>query len=237
MIELVGLARRFGAVEALAPTTLTVPAGQVCALLGPNGAGKSTTLRMLSGLLEPSAGSVRICGHDLREDPLAAKARIGYVPETPALYSVLTVQEHLTLVGDLREVPLDVLEERMERYVELFDLRDALKRRLDSLSKGTRQKVVIAGALLADPEVLLLDEALDGLDTRMARIVRDLVADLAGRGRAVLFSSHVMEIVERTCDRVIIISRGRVVLDGPTSQLVARGASLEELFVEMTAAC
>lgn len=236
MIECKELSRVYGERLALAPATLTIRPGEICGLLGANGAGKSTTLKMLAGLIRPTSGQALICGHDVATAPLEAKARIGYVPESPAVYSALTAVEYLDLVGDLHELAPAVLDERREQFIERFALGAFAHQQLATLSKGNRQKVVIAAALLSDPEVLLFDEVLDGLDTHMARAVKELLRTLAARGRTVLFSSHVMEVVERMCDRVVIIHEGRIVLDGKTSEVVAqRGGSLEAVFDALTA--
>lgn len=238
MIELRDLTRSYGERVALQPTTLAIQPGEICGLLGANGAGKSTTLKLLAGLIQPTAGAASIAGHDVVTAPLQAKAALGYVPESPAVYAALTAIEYLDLVGDLHELDSAMLDERRDQFIARFALAELAHQPLATLSKGNRQKVVIAAALLHDPQVLLFDEVLDGLDTHMARAVKDLLRTLAARNRTILFSSHVMEVVERMCDRVVILHEGRVVLDARTSELLtARGAnaSLESIFESLTA--
>ena len=249
MIKVEGLSKTYGngGADALRSVSFTVPAGQVCGYLGPNGAGKSTTVRILTGLLRPTAGSATVAGFDVATQPLQVKRRIGYVPETGAVSPTLSANEYLALVGALHEMDPAEVGERSGRMLELFQIGDAADRRLDTLSKGQRQKVVISAALLPDPDVILFDEPLSGLDANAARTVKDIVRGLADRGKTVLYCSHILDIVERLCDRVIILNRGRVIADGPTGDLLgARGATgatgapgatrqtLEEVFHELT---
>lgn len=237
MIRVEQLTKQYGATEALRAISFTVPPGQVCGYLGPNGAGKSTTIKLLAGLLRPTSGRAEVAGFDVSQQPLEVKKRIGYVPETGTVYSTLSANEYLALVGALHEMPSAAVAERSRRMLELFQLADVADRRLDTLSKGMRQKVVIAAALLPDPDVLLFDEPLSGLDANAARLIKDLVWGLAQRGKTFLYCSHVLDVVERLCDRVIILHRGQIIADGPTAELVAsakRGA-LETVFHELTA--
>lgn len=237
VIEAESLSHRYGDTLALSPTSFSIPPGQICGYLGPNGAGKSTTMRILVGLQRPTAGTARLAGHDILQDGQRAKAKLGYVPESPKVYAVLTVREHFDLVGDLHEIEEAELARRASRFVELLGLEAFVDRRLDALSKGTLQKVVLVSALIHDPQVLILDEPLDGLDPATARAVKDLLRGLADQGRTVLFSSHVLEVVERIADRVIILDRGKIVLDENAAGLATRlsGSSLEELFRQLTA--
>ena len=220
-IEVEGLSRRYGEVEALRNVSFSVPAGQICGYLGPNGAGKTTTLRILAGLLAPSEGSVRIAGHDIVAAPLAAKRALGYAPESGALFSLLTVREHLELVADLYELAPEVTEARVKGLLELFGLERQADQRIDTLSKGQRQKVVLSTTLLHEPKVLLLDEPLSGLDVEAAAVLKDLLRELVARGGAVLYSSHILDVVERISDRVIIVADGTIVADAPTSELLS----------------
>ncbi len=238
MIEAHDLAMSYGDAVALRGIRFAIPAGQVCGFLGPNGAGKSTTIKLLAGILRPTAGRARICGHDVLTSPLEAKRALGYVPEGAALYTLLTPREHLALVSDLHELPPADAAARTAQLLELFGLAALADRRIDTLSKGQRQKVAIACALLHDPKVVLLDEPLDGLDANAALVMKDVIRGLAERGRAVLYSSHVLDVVERTCDRTIIIDKGAIIADAPTAELVARSkeATLEAIFRSLTTA-
>ncbi|HJU55981.1 MAG TPA: ABC transporter ATP-binding protein [Pyrinomonadaceae bacterium] len=237
MINVQRLTKTYGETEALRDVSFSVPAGQVCGYLGPNGAGKSTTVKILTGTLRPTSGSASVAGFDVVGQPLEVKRRIGYVPETGTVYSSLSANEYLALVGALHEMEPAEVAERTARMLELFQIRDAADRRLDTLSKGMRQKVVISAALLHDPEIVLFDEPLSGLDANAAWMIKDIVRGLADRGKTVLYCSHILDVVERLCERVIILDRGRVVADGMTSELLSssKRATLETLFRSLTA--
>jgi ABC-2 type transport system ATP-binding protein len=187
--------------------------GEVIGYLGPNGAGKTTTIKMLAGLLDPSEGSILFGGRDIRRDPYAYKKRIGYVPEQSELYPHLSGQDYLFLVGRLRMIPESVLRDKVRGFLELFGLDEDKHSSLASYSKGMRQKILISAALLHDPDVLLFDEPLSGLDVTTALVVRDLVKRLAAAGKIVIYSSHVLEVTEKICSRVIIIHKGSIVAD------------------------
>lgn len=237
MIEVQRLTKTYNETEALRSISFTVPAGQVCGYLGPNGAGKSTTVKILTGVLRPDAGEARVAGFDVRQESLEVKKRIGYVPETGTVYSTLSANEYLALVGALHEMETEEVAERSARMLELFQLKDAADRRLDTLSKGMRQKVVISAALLHDPEVVLFDEPLSGLDANAALLIKDIVRGLAERGKTVLYCSHILDVVERLCERVIILDRGAIVADGMTTELLSssKRGTLETLFRSLTA--
>lgn len=231
-LEVESLTKRYDGATVLHGVSFTVPRGQVCGYLGPNGAGKSTTIKLLAGVLRPDGGSVRIAGHDVATDPIEAKRALGYVPESGALYTLLTPREHMSLVADLYDIPEPLAAERIETALERFDLKKLQNRRIDTLSKGQKQKTLIAASLLHEPKVLLLDEPLNGLDVAAARALKDVVRGMADRGATVLYCSHILDVVERVCDRVIILDRGRIAADAPTAELVARGkdATLESVF-------
>ena len=236
MIRVDQLTKRYGDKEALCGVTFDIESGQVCGYLGPNGAGKSTTVRILTGVMPPTSGAASVAGFDVTAEPLEVKRRIGYVPETAAAYSTLSVEEYLALVGALHQMdPADV-DQRSRRSLELFGIKDSAQSRIDTLSKGMRQKVVITAALLHDPDVLLFDEPLSGLDANAARVVKDVVRGLADRGKAVLYCSHVLDVVERLCDRVIILDHGQIVADGTPTQLkdASQGETLESVFRSLT---
>lgn len=236
MIQVEQLVKNYGAKEALRSVSFLVPAGQVCGYLGPNGAGKSTTIKMLCGVLRPTSGRATVAGFDVAETPIEVKKRIGYVPETGAVYPLLSVSEYLALVGALHHLEPANVAERSERLLKLFKIADACDQRLDTLSKGMRQKVVISAAVLHDPDVLLMDEPLTGLDANAARVIKDLVRGMADRGKTVLYCSHLLDVVERVCDRVIILDQGQIVADGVPAELIAssRQGSLDAVFRSLT---
>ena len=231
-----GLTFSYGMGRVLHGISFALRRGEVVGLLGPNGAGKSTTIKVLTGVLPPGGGSVRVAGHTLPEEAVEAKRRIGYVPEAAALFESLTGQEFLELMGRLQDVPEERLQFRIGRFLEQFGLKDERLRPLDGYSKGMRQKVLLSAALLHDPDVVLLDEPLSGLDVNAGLMVRDLVAALAAEGKTILYSSHVLDVVERVCDRALIIHEGHLIADGSLDALKAsteRG-SLEDVFRQLT---
>ncbi len=231
-----GLTFSYGMGQVLHGISFALRRGEVVGLLGPNGAGKSTTIKVLTGVLPPGGGSVRVAGHALPEAAAEAKRRIGYVPEAAALFESLTGQEFLELMGRLQDVPEERLQFRIGRFLEQFGLTDDRLRPLDGYSKGMRQKILLSAALLHNPDVVLLDEPLSGLDVNAGLMVRDLVAALAAEGKAILYSSHVLDVVERVCDRALIIHEGHLIADGSLDALKAsteRG-SLEDVFRQLT---
>jgi ABC-2 type transport system ATP-binding protein len=209
----------------------------VIGLLGPNGSGKSTTVKMLVGLLRPTAGNVRWAGLDIHDSAnLRVYQRLfGYVPEEPRLYNYLTAIEYLELVGGLRGLPGPALHRRIDRYLELFGLAREQHVPISSFSKGMRQKVLIAAALLHDPQIVVLDEPCSGLDVASTLILRRMVSALSRRGTTVIYSSHVMDMVEKVCDDVLILHKGRVVAHDSVGRLreLAQAASLEEVFAAL----
>jgi ABC-2 type transport system ATP-binding protein len=236
VIEVSQLRKDFDGKEVLHGIAFTVRPGQATGYLGPNGAGKSTTVKILAGLLRPSGGRVTVCGFDLAEQPLEVKRRIGYVPESAALYNTLTPHEYLSLVAELHHLDRPVAAERIAQLLAAFQVAEAADRPLEALSKGMRQKVLLSGALLHDPEVLLLDEPLGGLDVNAVLAFRRILATLLKRGRTILFCSHILEVIERLCQRILIIDRGRIVADDTTANLLAgrQGGTLEAVFEELT---
>lgn len=235
MFEARHLVKRFYGVPAVNDVSFTVRAGEVVGYLGPNGSGKSTTARMLTGLLETTAGAVFWNGDDVSRDPVRFRQRLGYVPEEPNLYTFQSAIEYLELVGRLRELPPALLARKIGALLDLFGLTHAANQDMGSYSKGMKQKVMIIAALLHDPEVLILDEPDSGLDVTATLVLRHLVIALARRGKAVLYSSHVLELVEKACDRVIVIHRGHVVADDSVASLrhLMSSASLEEVFSQL----
>ena len=238
MIETNNLSREYGSRVALHPLTLRVGPGEILGFLGPNGAGKSTTVKLLTGMIKPTSGHARVAGFDVAADPLEVKRRIGYVPESAALYESLTAREFLEVIAALYHQPSGSARHRINELLDRFDLSAAKDQRLSEFSKGMKQKVVIASALMHRPEVLFLDEPLTGLDANAALVVKELIRSLAAQGRTIFFCSHVLEVVERVCSRIVIISNGRAIADGTPAEIAAQGhaASLEEAFVALTGA-
>ena len=235
MLEARHLVKRFYGITVVDDVSFVVRPGEVVGYLGPNGSGKTTTGRILTGLMEPSSGAVLLDGASVAADPVGYRRRLGYVPEEPALYPFLSGREQLQLVGRLREIPGDVLERKIDSMLDLFGLADAGEQSISAYSKGMKQKVLIIGALLHDPDVLIFDEPDSGLDVTAALILRHLIHTLAGRGKAVLYSSHVLEVVEKLCTRVIVLHRGRIVAEDTIGQLRTLMAheSLEQVFAEL----
>jgi ABC-2 type transport system ATP-binding protein len=237
LIETLDLAKRFGDKVAVDRVNLQVRAGEIFGFLGPNGAGKTTTIKMIVGLLQPTSGAVRVAGHDVQTEPLAAKAASGFVPDEPNLYTKLSARELLRFVAELYDVPPAAVERRIEELLRLFDLTAAADDLIDSYSHGMRQKASLAAALVHDPRVLVLDEPTVGLDPKSARLIKDLLRQLAQRGAAVFLSTHILEIAERMCDRIGIINRGGLVAVGTMAELRAMGqgqATLEDIFLSLT---
>lgn len=235
MLEADHLVKRFFGVTVVDDVSFVVRPGEVVGYLGPNGSGKTTTAKMCTGLLDTSSGSVRFDGRSIADDPIAFRQRLGYVPEEPYLYTFQTGREYLQLVGRLRELPADALDRKIDALLELFGLGAAANQSIGSYSKGMKQKVLLIAALLHDPDVLIFDEPDSGLDVTTTLVLRHLVRALAQRGKAVLYSSHVLDIVEKLCDRVIVLHRGRVVADDSVAnleQLMTR-RSLEEVFAQL----
>jgi ABC-2 type transport system ATP-binding protein len=211
MLEVRRLTKRYGALTAVRDLSFEVRSGEVLGLLGPNGSGKSTTVKMLAGLLQPSAGGVRLDGRDVLADLIPYKARLGYVPEEPHLYSYLTGPEYLQLVGRLRGLSDASLDRKIDELMRLLALHDDRYQTLSSYSKGMRQKILIAAAVLHDPRVVVLDEPFSGLDVSAARVLKAFVRALAEDGKMVVFSSHVLEVVEQVCSRVVILKDGSII--------------------------
>jgi ABC-2 type transport system ATP-binding protein len=230
-----GLSKRFGETVAVDRLDLVVPAGCFFGLVGPNGAGKTTTIRMLTGLLRPDAGTFHIEGVDAWADPAATKAHIGVLPDDFKLYDRLTGAELLDYCGLLRGLPGEVVAQRAGELLTVLDLGDAADTLVVDYSTGMRKKVALAAALLHAPSVLFLDEPFEAIDPVSTRVIRAVLERFTAGGHTVVFSSHVMEVVERLCDRVAVVHRGRVVAEGATDALRA-GRRLEDVFVELVGA-
>jgi len=238
MIRLQQLTKRFGAQTAVDALSFEVPAGQILGFLGPNGAGKSTTLKMLTGMLEPTGGTATVCGFDLLREPLEVKRRVGLVPESGAVFESLTGLEYLEMVAALYGIPQEAARARIKQFIAFFDLsfETLTDKLLGAYSKGMRRKVVITAALLHNPPVVFFDEPLDGLDANAAVGFKALIQMLAREGKTIVYSSHILDVVERVCNRVIIIDKGRLLVDGAPEALVAAHGTdtLERLFTQLT---
>ena len=236
MLEALNLTKTFIGIPAVDGVSFTIRPGEVLGYLGPNGAGKSTTVKMLTGLLEPTGGRVLFHGEDIRRDMKAFQRRLGYVPEEPHLYPHLTGREYLQLAGRIRGIKRRVLEPKMDELLRLVGLWDDRHATLASYSKGMRQKILVLAALIHDPELLILDEPFSGLDVNAAMILRSLLHSLAARQKIILYSSHVLEVVEKVAHSVLILRKGRVVAHDSVARLreVMAESSLEGVFTQLT---
>jgi ABC-2 type transport system ATP-binding protein len=230
------LSRSYADKTALIDLSFTVEPGEILGLLGPNGAGKSTAVKILTGMIRPSGGRAVVAGYDVETAPIEVKRRIGYVPETGALFQALTPYEYIDLVAALHHLEPAAARTRGDELLDVFSLREAAEQRMAEFSKGMKQKVAIIAALLHNPEILFLDEPLDGLDANAALLVKQLLRQLAAQGRTILFCSHILDVVERVCTRLVIIDKGRRIAEG-TPAAIARATSsstLEEAFGRLT---
>ena len=236
-LELRGLRKVFGKFAAVDGIDLRVERGQVFGFLGPNGAGKTTTLRLITGLLDPTAGEIRVCGVDAIKTPLEAKRRIGFISDRPYLYDKLTGAEFLRFVGGLWGMSKDDITARGERWLERFDLSGWSGEPVESYSHGMRQRLLLCSALLHEPELMIMDEPMVGLDPRGAACLKDVIRELAGAGIAVVLSTHTLDVVEQVCDALAIINRGVIVAEGTLEEVKRQHGQrgrLEELFLHVT---
>jgi ABC-2 type transport system ATP-binding protein len=235
MLELRNVSKRFSGSLAVDNVSFCARAGEVTGYLGPNGSGKSTTLKMVVGLIDTTSGQISFNGHSIEHDVVAWKQRLGYVPEEPHLYGHLSGVEYLIMVGQLRDLPPRPTADRIDGLLRLLALHEDRHVSISAYSKGMRQKVLLAAALLHNPDLLLLDEPFSGLDVGTALVLRSLIQELAGRGKVVLFSSHELETVERVSSRVVILHRGRVVADDSIERLrtLMSLPTLEDIFAQL----
>jgi ABC-2 type transport system ATP-binding protein len=235
MLDARSLSKWYGAIRAVSEVSFTLAAGEVLGYLGPNGSGKTTTVGMLTGLVEPSGGAVLFQGADIADDPIEYRRHVGYVPEEPHLYSYLSGIEYLQLVADLRDMDARTSRKRIAALLELFGLETQAQAVLSSYSKGMRQKVLISAALLHNPSLLIFDEPVSGLDATSALVFRHLLEELARAGKGVLYCSHELDAVEKTCSRVLVLHHGRVVAHDTVERLrdtLSKG-SLEAVFQQL----
>ena len=235
MLELRNVSKRFPAILAVDNVSFQAHAGEITGYLGPNGSGKSTTMKMITGLIETTSGSIFFDGQPIRSDLLGFKQRMGYVPEEPHLYSHLSGLEYLIMVGQLRGLPARPTADRIDALLRLLTLHSNRHAPISSYSKGMQQKVLLSAALLHNPDLILLDEPFSGLDVPTSLVLREVIQELAARGKVVLFSSHELETVERVCSHVVILHRGKVVADDSIERLRTLMAlpTLEEIFSQL----
>jgi ABC-2 type transport system ATP-binding protein len=235
MLELRRVSKAFSGIPAVDDVSFSARAGEVTGYLGPNGSGKSTTMKMITGLIQMTAGEILFDGAPIQRDPIAYKQRMGYVPEEPHLYAHLSGLEYLTMVAQLRNLPAKSSAEKIDGLLRLFTLHGDRNVPISSYSKGMRQKVLLSAALLHNPDLILLDEPFSGLDVGSALVMRSLIQELAARGKVVLFSSHELETVERVCSHVVILHRGKLVADDSIASLrtLMSLPTLEEIFSQL----
>ncbi|WP_264447208.1 ABC transporter ATP-binding protein [Bacillus cereus] len=238
MIEIMNVSKSYnGSTYAVKDLSLSVPSGEIFGFLGPNGAGKSTTIKMITGIHGVDKGTITINGKDITKEPMEAKKTFGYVPDSPDMFLRLKGIEYLNFMADMYEVPKEVRQERIESLAKKFDLYNALSDQIQSYSHGMRQKIVIIGVLIHEPDVWILDEPLTGLDPKSAYILKEMMREHADKGKIVFFSTHVLEVAEKLCDRVAIINRGNLQFKGNLNEMrdhFKSNESLEKMFLEMT---
>lgn len=238
MIKIENLSKSYkkGSVKAVDNLNLEVKPGEIFGFLGPNGAGKTTTIKLIVGLLNPDSGKIVINGHDNQKDPIKSKLNIGYVPDNPDIYEKLTGLEYLNFMADVYRVSKEDRTKRIEYFLEMFGLTDAAADLIKSYSHGMRQKIVLTGALLHDPDLWVLDEPLVGLDPKSAHLLKELMRQHCDKGNSVFFSTHVLEVAEKLCDRIAIINKGKIVAIGTLDELRQgeNSDTLENIFLELT---
>jgi ABC-2 type transport system ATP-binding protein len=235
MLELRGVSKKFSAIKVVNDVSFNVAPGEVLGYLGPNGAGKTTTIRMLAGLLVPSKGDILFDGENIRSDIPAYKRRIGYVPEQSEIYPHLSALDYIMMVGRLRGLEERPLKRKIVDFLTIFDLEEEMDAPISSYSKGMRQKVLITAAILHDPDILLLDEPMSGLDVTTSLVIRDLIRSLARENKTIIYSSHVLEVTEKVCSKVIILHKGSIVANDSVEHLrqLMKLPSLSEIFSEL----
>lgn len=238
MIELHGLSKQYGEKKAVDNLILKSEPGEILGFLGPNGAGKTTTVKLLTGMLLPTSGTATVAGFDIVSHPLEVKKRIGYVPESGAVFESLTAWEYLEMVAELHHLERDSALRRIEEFLTLFDIYNEKDLHLKQFSKGMKQKVLLSAAFLHKPDVLFLDEPLNGIDANAASVIKELLKTFAEQGKTIMFCSHILEVVERICTRIAIIDKGLIVADGTPSEITEQTSqpTLEKAFTQLTGA-
>lgn len=236
IVSITNLVKKYGAKQVLHGINLDIESGQIIGYIGPNGAGKSTTVKILCGLIDDFEGDVKVLGHDLRSSQLEIKSKLGYIPENAALYESLTPLEFMQFVGGMRGIDTATILQKAETLMDLFEMKANLNQRIATFSKGMRQKVMICSSLLHNPELIFMDEPLSGLDANSVIMVKEMLIHLAKEGKTVFYSSHLMDVVEKISDRIILIDQGKVIADGSFADLSAQAndENLEKLFTRLT---
>lgn len=237
MIEIKHVTKTFGTKKAVDDLDLTIPTGEIIGFIGPNGAGKTTTIKMMTGVLNPDEGDILINGKSIQKEPLEAKRQFGLVPDSPDMFLRLKGIEYLNFMGDIYEVNTQVRQQRIEALAETFEMKEALNDKILSYSHGMRQKIIIMGVLINEPEVWILDEPMTGLDPQSSFRLKQMMKEHAAKGKTVFFSTHVLEVAEKLCDKIAIIAHGKMIYFGTLEDLRAQhgeNQSLEELFLEVT---
>lgn len=236
VINIKNLQMHFGTKEVLKGIDLTVYPGQIIGYIGPNGAGKSTTIKIILGLLEGYTGKIEIFGNEIRQDSIEYKKKIGYVPESAEIYDTLTAREYLTFIGELYGRKTSKIEEKAEKLMKILGVEEVYDSRISSFSKGMKQKVVIISSLLHNPDILFLDEPLSGLDANSVIVVKEILDQLAQQGKTIFYSSHIMDVVEKISNRIVLLRDGQIVADGSFQTLKeqSQDGSLEQIFNQLT---
>lgn len=236
VLEIINLRKSFGDKDVLKGINLTVDKGQIIGYIGPNGAGKSTTVKLIMGLITGYTGEIRIFGEDISRIDESYKKNIGYVPEVPDIYDSLTGKEYLTFIGQLYGIDYDNVNEKAKKLMEILGILDSYEKRISSYSKGMKQKLILISSLIHNPEILFLDEPLSGLDANSVMIIKEILSHLAKDGKTIFYSSHIMEVVEKISDRIVLINDGEIVADGNFEELKSsfKESSLENIFNEVT---
>lgn len=237
MLEIKNLTKKFGDKVAVNDIDLSVKSGEIYGFLGPNGAGKTTTIKMIVGMLMPDGGNITVDGIDAINDDVEAKRQIAYVPDSPEIYDIMTGRQYLNFIADVFELSDEERNKQIDRYAEVFEMQDNLDVMIAGYSHGMKQKIVIMGALIHSPKLLILDEPMVGLDAKSSFRLKEIMRALADEGRTVFFSTHVMEVAENICDRIGIINRGKVIAVGTLDEIKAAAkdtGSLEKIFLELT---
>ena len=239
MLKLQNISKTYGKgnIKAVDNVNLEIKSGEIFGFLGPNGAGKTTTIKMIVGLLKPDKGEIFLENINVWEEPLKAKQQISYVPDSPEIYDKLKGIEYLNFIGDMYEIPKDIRQERMEKYLEIFNLKHALGDIIGSCSHGMKQKLVLISALIHDPKLFILDEPMVGLDPKSSFQLKEIMRERCNEGNTVFFSTHVLEVAEKLCDRIAIINKGEIVALGTMEELrdhAEEKESLENIFLELT---
>ncbi len=237
MLEIKNLTKKFGDKVAVGNIDLSVKSGEIYGFLGPNGAGKTTTIKMIVGMLMPDGGSISVDGIDAINDDVEAKRQIAYVPDSPEIYDIMTGRQYLNFIADVFELSDEERNKQIDRYAEVFEMKENLDVMIAGYSHGMKQKIVIMGALIHSPKLLILDEPMVGLDAKSSFRLKEIMRALADEGRTVFFSTHVMEVAENLCDRIGIINRGKIIAVGTLDEIKAAAkdtGSLEKIFLELT---